>query len=127
MSGMNHPLPRRALRAFVSLLGLITIAPAQAACANFGSTPVPASVTASPLPLGCSEAPLAPQWQLFTPGHRAPAPHAGFAPGNARALPRLIVRYRCTGLLLLPVVPVSVRTMGYVIDQPEHACVAVKA
>jgi hypothetical protein len=36
--------------------------------------------------------------------------------------PRVIVLYRCTGFLLLPVVPVHVLTMGYVIDQPEIAC-----
>jgi hypothetical protein len=38
----------------------------------------------------------------------------------------VIVRYRCTGLLLLPVLPVSIRTSGYVLDQAEHACAAVR-
>jgi hypothetical protein len=111
-------VPRRAILA----LALAVAAPAQVTCANFGSTPIPATTLASPLPLGCSTAAAWPQWHLLTPAHRAPAPHPGHAPGNARALPRLLVRYRCTGLLLLPAVPIRVRTMGYVLDQPEYAC-----
>jgi hypothetical protein len=122
---MDHTTPMRALRTFALLL-LAPFAVAQSGCSGFGSMPVPATVTASPLPLGCSTAPLAAQWQLFTPGHRAPAPHPGFDPGHAHALPRVIVRYRCTGLLLLPVLPVSIRTSGYVLDQAEHACAAVR-
>jgi hypothetical protein len=91
-------------------------------CYHQGSMPVPAQLVASPLPLGCPGAPDWPAWHLFTPAHRAPAPHAGFNPGDACPLPRLIVVYHCTGLLLLPVLPVRVHTMGYVIDQPELAC-----
>ncbi|MBL8727358.1 MAG: hypothetical protein JNM25_02930 [Planctomycetes bacterium] len=122
---LTHSL--RAPRAAALFLGsvLAPLAAAQTGCSGFGSTPVPASITDSPLPLDCRGAPAAPQWRLFTPGHREPAPHAGHDPGDAHALPRLIVRYRCTGLLLLPVVPVGIRTMGYVIDQPEHACAAI--
>lgn len=126
---MNLTLPSRTLRA-TALFLLGAMAPhaaAQAGCSGFGSTPVPASITDAPLPLGCRTAPTAPQWRLFTPAHRQPAPHAGYDPGNAHALPRLIVRYRCTGLLLVPVVPVGIRTMGYVIDQPEYACAPISS
>ncbi|MFO1076894.1 MAG: hypothetical protein U1E73_04110 [Planctomycetota bacterium] len=106
-------------------------------CFDFGSIPVAASWQASPIPLGCALLPnwpqpnwpqpnwpqqQWPQWHLFTPPHRAPATHAGFAPGDARELPRLLIHYRCTGLLLLPVVVDRVRYMGYVIDQPEVPC-----
>jgi len=122
---MDHTNSLRAPRTVALLLNLASFAAGQG-CPDFGSMPVPATVTDSPLPLACSAAPTAPQWQLFTPWHRAPTGHPGFAPGNAHALPRLIVRYRCTGLLLLPVVPVGVRTMGYVLDQPEHACAPVR-
>ena len=101
---------------------VMAAAVAQATCPDLGSVPVAASWTASPVPLGCSGAPSWPAWHLFTPPHRAPAPHAGFSPGNATALPRLLVEYRCTGFLLVPVVPQRVRTMGYVIDRAEHAC-----
>ncbi|HZN40530.1 MAG TPA: hypothetical protein VFD82_17125 [Planctomycetota bacterium] len=96
--------------------------PAQTTCSNLGSIPVAATLEAGPIPLGCSGAANWPCWHLFTPAHRAPAPHAGFDPGNATPRPRVIVVYRCTGFLLLPVVPVHIRTMGYVIDQPEIAC-----
>ena len=67
-----------------------------------------------------SRRPTAPR--AATPAHRAPTPHAGFDPGNATPRPRVIIVYRCTGFLLLPVVPAQIRTMGYVIDQPEVAC-----
>ena len=116
----------RALRPVLRLVSFLPLlAPllaAQAWCPDFGSTPVAASVTASPLPLRCPVAADWPQWHLLTPGHRAPAPHPGFTPGDARALPRLLVRYRCTGWLLVPVVPAGVAFSGYVIDQPERPC-----
>lgn len=107
---------------FLLLVTLTPFAAAQTSCPNFGCAPVAAAITDSPLPLACRTAPAAPQWRLFSPAHRQPAPHPGHTPGNAHALPQLIVRYRCTGLLLLPVVPTSIRTLGYVIDQPEYAC-----
>lgn len=97
-------------------------APAQTTCFDFGSVPVAASWQASPSSLGCGTLPNWPQWHLFTPAHRAPAPHVGFAPRDARELPRILVHYRCTGLLLIPVVVDRVRYMGYVIDQPEVPC-----
>ena len=95
---------------------------AQTTCPHLGSTPIAASWTSSPLPLGCPAAPAWPAWHLFTPAHRAPVVHPGFAPRNAIALPRLLIAYQCTGFFLLPVVPVHVRTMGYVIDRPETPC-----
>lgn len=107
------------------LLGLVLLAAratAQTTCYHFGSHPVAASIEASPTVLGCATAPNWPHWHLFTPGHREPGPHRGFNPGQAHALPRILVAYRCTGFLLLPVVPAHVRTMGYVVDQPEYAC-----
>jgi hypothetical protein len=96
--------------------------PAQTPCYDFGSVPVAASCEPCPAALGCAGAPQWPLWHLLTPAHRQPAPHAGFGPGDAAARQRLLVEYRCTPFLLLPVVPVRVRTMGYVIDQPEIPC-----
>lgn len=95
---------------------------AQTGCSNFGSAPVAASIESSPIRLGCAAEPTWPTWHLFTPAHRQPGPHVGFDPGNAIPLPRVLVAWYCTGFLLLPVVPLHVRTIGYVIDQPEHAC-----
>jgi hypothetical protein len=34
----------------------------------------------------------------------------------------IIVQYRCTGLLLSPVVASGFVNMGYVIDMPEYPC-----
>lgn len=99
-------------------------AAAQTPCYDLGSVWRPAAWEASPALLGCAQAPNWPAWHLFTPPHREPMPMPGYNPGNATALPRMIVRYACTGLLLVPVVPVQVRTMGYVIDQPRLACAA---
>jgi len=95
---------------------------AQATCHHFGSVPTAAQWQRSPTSLACPHAPAWPAWHLFTPAHRAPAVHAGFNPGNAVELPRLIVIYRCTGFLFVPVVIDRVRTMGYVVDQPEIQC-----
>lgn len=95
---------------------------AQPGCHDFGSTPIAATWFASPIALGCPDAPAWPAWHLFTPAHRAPTPHPGFEPGDAHAWPVLLIGYRCTGLWFLPVVPDHVRAMGYVIDQPEHPC-----
>lgn len=93
------------------------------ACHDLGSARVPAAVTASPSLLGCAAAPAWPSWHLFTPEHQEPCPRKGFNPGDARALPRVIVVYQCTGWLLVPVVTVRVQTMGYVIDRPGIPCV----
>lgn len=93
-------------------------------CYGFGSVPTAASTENGPALFTCVHAPTWPAWHLWTPGHRAPAPHPGFNPGDARALPRVQVLYRCTGFLLVPVLPSRMRTLGYVIDQPEVACAA---
>lgn len=111
-----------ALRPVLLLASLVPPLAAQAWCPDFGSSPVAATVTASPLPLRCAFGTNWPQWHLLTPGHRTPTPHVGFRPGDARALPRLLVRYRCTGFLFAPVVPSGVALSGYVIDQPERPC-----
>lgn len=100
---------------------LATALPAQQ-CFDFGSQPVPQQWQASPFLLGCPAAPTWPMWHLLTPAHDAPTPHPGFAPGDAHARPRLLIHYRCTGWLLLPVLPRSVRRSGYVIHQPEYPC-----
>jgi hypothetical protein len=74
--------------------------------------------------LGCAGAPQWPCWHLFTPAHREPAPHAGFDPGSAVALPRILVTWHCTGWLFVPVLPSGATAMGYVVDRPEVACAA---
>lgn len=111
---------RGIVAALVAAFALPVVSAAQ--CFDQGSLPIAAAVQAGPVPLGCAAAPSWPQWHTLTPPHRAPAPRPGFDPGDAHALPRLLVLYRCTGWLLLPVVPNGVRTMGYVIDRPERAC-----
>lgn len=117
-----HPL-----RSFVPVAAVAVAAhflPAQT-CWHQGSVPMPAQVDVAPTTLGCAGAAQWPHWHLFTPAHREPAPHAGFNPGNAQALPCVLVSWRCTGWLLVPVLPAGVQTMGYVVDRPEHACGAV--
>ena len=105
------------------LTGLGGLLRGQAPCFHFGSHFVPAAVVAAPMTLGCAGAPDWPAWHLLVPSHHEPGPHQGFAPGNATARPCLLVAWRCTGLLLLPVLPWRVTTNGYVIDQPETPCV----
>ena len=121
--GMHHHLTHRLLPLLAAIQALAAAAPAQGTCYHFGSTPQPAQLEASPFPLGCPGATQWPSWHLWTPAHREPGPHQGFAPGNASELPRWLVHWRCTGWLLLPVVPDRLRTMGYVIDQPEMPCI----
>ncbi|GAB4137882.1 MAG: hypothetical protein Fur0037_03300 [Planctomycetota bacterium] len=93
--------------------------PAQ--CLQQGSEMVGAQIESGPL-LGCSAAPSWPYWHLVTPPHRAVVPKSGFTQGTARMLPRLFVHWRCTGFLLLPVLPDRIRTMGYVFDVEEVPC-----
>jgi hypothetical protein len=106
----------------IAAAAAIAVPLAAQSCSNQGSTPVAALLEAGPVALGCAGAPTWPCWHLFTPRHRAPAPHAGFDPGNAVALPRILVSWHCTGWLLVPVLPAGVTTMGYVVDRPEYAC-----
>lgn len=112
--------PWAALAMVASLLAPAT-APAQG-CPGQGSLPRAAQWEPAPFALGCAQAPGWPAWHLRTPAHREPAPRPGFAPGDATALPRWLVTWRCTGWLLLPVVPQSLATMGYVLDRPELPC-----
>lgn len=107
-----------------SLLPLILFAAptaAQGFCRDQGSQLVPMTRDSGPL-LGCAGAPSWPYWHLWTPPHREVVQKPGFVQGDAHALPRLFVHYRCTGFLLLPVVPDQVRTMGYVLDVDEQRC-----
>jgi hypothetical protein len=114
----------RAWPALVLALAVLTRpAPAQG-CSHQGSVPVAATVEPGPVALGCAGAPQWPCWHLLTPAHRAAAPHPGFDPAAAHALPRVLVAWRCTGHLLVPVLPASVATMGYVVDRAETACAA---
>ncbi len=96
-------------------------APAQPNCDGRGSDLRPARWEAG-LPLLCQYAPDAPGFRLFTPEHRELVPRAGMQPGEAHIRRQLIVRYRCTGLWLLPVVISEVRAYGYVLDVEEQAC-----
>ena len=121
-NSITHRAARRTARILLTFLTLAAVGPSQSPCYHFGSVPRPATWERSPSQLGCPNAPDWPAWHLFTPAHRAPTTHAGFNPGNAIELPRVIVIYRCTGFLLVPVVIAQVRTMGYVVDQPEIAC-----
>ena len=116
--GMDHRI------IFPTVLCLSTaLAPARAqSCPDQGSVPTPARIDPSPLPLACATAPGWPQWHLFTPYHREPVPHPGFTPGDATAQPRILVAWKCTGWLLVPVVPWRVTTMGYVLDRSEAPC-----
>ncbi len=109
----------RTARAIAFALFLAPLA-AQSGCPDFGGHPTPARWEAAPF-AACAGASV-PAWHLFTPAHRAPGPRLGRAPRDARELPRLFVTYRCTGLWWLPAVPDRVRTLGYVIDQPDDAC-----
>lgn len=101
---------------------ILPAARAQTGCYDFGSIPTPAQWESSGTPLGCGGAPTWPTWHLFTPAHRRPAPHTGFNPGDARARPRVLVVWRCTGLTFHPVTIRQVRFLGYVVDQPEFPC-----
>ena len=128
----NHRVRQRRLPTILPqflffLVFLLATASAQAQgqpgiCYGFGSVPTAASTENGPELFTCVHAPTWPAWHLWTPSHRAPAPHPGFNPGDARAVPRVQVLYRCTGFLRVPGRPSRVRTLGYGIDQPEGAC-----
>jgi hypothetical protein len=90
-------------------------------CPDQGSAWVEGRRESGP-PLGCPHAPWTAAWDLWTPPHRAPAPRPGFRPGDARAFPRLLVRYRCTGFWLVPKVVLEVKTLGYVFDVEQARC-----
>lgn len=114
---------RRVAIFVILLLSMTTCLPAQTACPGLGSQPIDASWERS-FPLLCAAAPTAPAWHLYTPAHRAMIAKPGFRPGDARALPRILVTWRCTGLLFPAVVVDRIRTMGYVLDIAESPCIA---
>ncbi|MCA8964772.1 MAG: hypothetical protein KDC48_07790 [Planctomycetes bacterium] len=94
---------------------------AQSPCPGFGGHAAPGTWAPAPFSQTCGNT-AAPLWRLYTPPHRAPGPRPGYRPLQARALPRLLVTYRCTGLWWLPFVPDRIRVMGYVIDQADVPC-----
>ena len=108
----------------VALLHLASTSPlaCQLPCTQQGSEPRALAVVAGP-PLGCAHAPDWPAWHHVLPAHRAVVPKQGFHQGEARALPCLLLQWRCTGLLLAPVAPLRLRTLGYVLDVAEVPCV----
>lgn len=97
------------------------LATASAQCPDQGSRLVAATIETGP-DLGCARAPGWPFWHLWTPPHRAVTATPGMQQGDARALPRILVRWRCTGFLLVPVAVDAVRTMGYVLDVTAEPC-----
>lgn len=104
----------------MSLLAVAAALPAQF-CPDQGSMLQPARLEAGP-EQHCSGAPGWPHWHLYTPPFRAVVPRRGMQQGPVRAVPRLLLRWRCTGYLLLPVVIAQVRTMGFELDVAEEAC-----
>jgi hypothetical protein len=109
---------------FLGLVGWLpvgTALPAQSSCPDFGGHPLAGNVVPAPFALVCGPV-AAPAWRLYVPPHRAPGAKPGFAPDDARALPCVLVTYRCTGWWWLPHAPARLRTMGYVLDQPDRAC-----
>lgn len=117
-----HPEPR-AVVAVVRPLILVCclFAAARGQCPDQGSHLVAATIEAGP-DLGCARAPGWPFWHLWTPPHRAVIDAPGMQQGDARAAPRILVRWRCTGFLLVPVAIAEVRTMGYVLDVAAVPC-----
>lgn len=108
----------------VVLLHLASPSPltCQLPCTHQGSTLRDLAVVTGPQ-LGCVGAPDWPAWHHLLPAHRAVVPKAGFHQGEARAIPCLLLQWRCTGLLLAPAVPLRLRTLGYVLDVAEVPCV----
>lgn len=107
--------------AFLFLLAGATAAARAQHCPNQGTQLRAATVESGPA-LGCAGASAAPSWHLLVPPHRAVVPKVGFRQGDARAVPRLLVRYRCTGWLLFPVALDGVAVSGYVLDVDEAPC-----
>ena len=89
---------------------------------GMGSRWVAGSWSEGPSLRDCPFAPNAPLWRIYTPPHHEVVPRAGYAVRSTRPLPRLMVRYACTGLWLHPVVVRDVRTMGYVLDVTVTKC-----
>ena len=90
-------------------------------CPNLGAHFVPGSVDHGPK-LGCKFAVDAPSWQLLEPPHHEGVPRDGFTRVAWREMPRIFVRFECTGLWFFPVRPVEVKTLGYVTDVTARRC-----
>ena len=117
----RSPSPHRLLWLAISWLAAPS-ATAQAGCYDLGSEPVAAQWTAAPVVMTCPRGVTSPQWHLFTPAHAAPRSKPGFNPGDARPRAAWLVRWRCSPFFGLPVIPASIRPMGYVVHQAEYAC-----
>ena len=105
------------MRTLILLLALATQDP----CPNSGSRFVRGFVEHGPA-LGCAFAESDSSWTLVTPSHHEASPHEGFTPVEWREVPRLFVRYRCTGLWFAPRVLAEIKTLGYVIEVSERRC-----
>jgi hypothetical protein len=104
------------------LLLLATALPAQQ-CFDFGSQPVPQQFEASPFLLGCPRSTGLARVAPADAGPRRAGPARRLRPGRRTRRDRACWwHYRCTGFLLLPVLPAPCALSGYVIHQPEFAC-----
>lgn len=101
-----------------------TSASAQWLCDGRGSVARAASIEDGPA-LGCAFAPDAPAFRILAPAFHDITPREGWRLVAARARPRLIARYRCTGLWLLPVVLHEVAIYGQVLDVTATPCEAI--
>lgn len=113
-----------ALARLLSPLVAMVFAPAASAqwlCDGRGAVARPASVEDGPA-LGCAFAPDAPGFRILAPAFHDITPREGWRLVAARARPRLIARYRCTGLWLLPVVLREVAIYGQVLDVTATPC-----
>ncbi len=70
-----------------------------------------------PLPCGGE-----PAWRLYTPPHREVVERIGYRQGRAREVPRILIRYQCTGLSIWPRRLAEIKTLGYVLDVSQRRC-----
>ena len=89
---------------------------AQDSCPDLGAAWNAGRLESGP-PLACG-----PAWHLWTPPHCAPVPRAGYTRRVCREVPRLLVRYACTGSVLMPLRIVEAKTLGTVLDAREERC-----
>lgn len=105
----------------IAFLTTCALAAQDTTCPDLGSRREPGHVDHGPV-LGCAFAPRAPAWSLVVPPFRAAVPHQGFTRTQYRTLPQTLIRYACTGLVLVPVRVVEVRVLGTVVDVTEQRC-----
>lgn len=103
---------------------LPTTASAQWLCDGRGTVARASAIEDGPA-LGCAFAPDAPAFRILAPAFHDITPREGWRLVAARARPRLIARYRCTGLWLLPVVLHEVAIYGQVLDVTATPCEAI--